>query len=113
MWTWRGLVTYFTVFAIDLASRRVHMLGSTPNANAHAERFVRSIKKECLNRLVPLGDRHFRLVIAEYLEHYHRERNHQRLDNELIAGAAAMRTIGPVCRRARLGGLLNYYARAA
>jgi len=84
-----------------------------PNANAHAERFVRSIKEECLNRLVPLGDRHFRLVIAEYLEHYHRERNHQGLDSELIAGAAAMRTIGPVRRRARLGGLLNYYARAA
>ena len=84
-----------------------------PNANAHAERFVRSIKEECLNRLVPLGDSHFRLVIAEYLEHYHRERNHQGLDNELIAGAAAMQTIGPVRRRARLGGLLNYYARAA
>ena len=113
VWTWRGLVTYYTVFTIDLASRRVHMLGSTPNASAHAERFVRSIKEECLNRLVPLGDRHFRLVIAEHLEHYHRERNHQGLDNELIAGAAAMRTIGPVCRRARLGGLLNYYARAA
>jgi hypothetical protein len=44
-------------------------------------------------------------VIAEYLEHYHRERNHPGLDNELIAGAAAMRTIGPVRRRARLGGL--------
>ena len=169
VWTWRGLVTYYTVFTIDLASRRVHMLGSTPNpneafmrqvgrtltfadtrgcrflicdrdakwspalqarsadaghqvvrtpyqapnANAHAERFVRSIKEECLNRLVPLGDRHFRLAIAEYLEHYHRERNHQGLDNELIAGAAAMRTIGPVRRRERLGGLLNYYARAA
>jgi hypothetical protein len=74
---------------------------------------VRSIKEECLNRLVPLlGDGHFRLVTAEYLEHYHRERNHQGLDNELIAGAAAMRTIGPVRRRARLGGLLNYYVRA-
>ncbi len=86
---------------------------TAPNANAHAERFVRSIKEECLNHLVSLGDRHFRLVIAEYLEHCHRERNHQGLDNELIADAAAMRTIGPIRRRARLGGLLNYYARAA
>ncbi len=97
----------------DAGIRVVLIPERAPNANAHAERFVRSIKEECLNRLVPLGDRHFRLVIAEYLEHYHRERNHQGLDNELITGAAAMRTIGPVRRRARLGGLLNYYARAA
>ena len=52
-------------------------------------------------------------MIAEYLEHYHRERNHQGLDDDLIAGAIAGGTIGPVRRRARLGGLLNYYARAA
>jgi len=97
----------------DAGQQVVRTPYQAPNANAHAERFVRSIKEECLNRLVPLGDRHFRLAIAEYLEHYHRERNHQGLDNELIAGAAAMRTIGPVRRRERLGGLLNYYARAA
>ena len=54
------------------------------------------------------GDRHFRPVIAEYLEHYHRERNHQGLDNELIAGAAAMRTTSPVRRRARLVGLEGF-----
>lgn len=115
VWTWRGLVTYYTLFAIDLASRRVHILGSTPhpddafmlqvartataadegalvgdrvlicdrdrkwsasvrhlleasgirvvrtpfrapNANAHAERFVRSIKEECLNRIILFGE---------------------------------------------------------
>ena len=48
-----------------------------PNANAYAERFVRSIKEECLNRVIPFGERHFRRTIAEYVEHYHRERNHQ------------------------------------
>ena len=116
VWTWRGLVTFYTVFVIDLASRRVQIVGSTPhpndlfmrqvgrtltaidgllsdhralicdrdrkwsrevrrelddagvhvaltpfqapNANAHAERFVRSIKYECLDRMVPLGDGH-------------------------------------------------------
>jgi transposase InsO family protein len=86
----------------DAGQQIVRTPYQAPNANAHAEHFVRSIKEECLNRLVPLGDRHFRLVIAEYLVHYHREGNHQGLDNELIAGAAAMRTIGPVRRRARL-----------
>ncbi len=70
----------------DAGQQIVRTPYQAPNANAHAERFVRSIKEECLNRLIPLGDRHFRLVIAEYLEHYHRERNHQGLDNELIAG---------------------------
>ena len=52
-----------------------------PNANAYAERFVRSIKEECLNRVIPIGDRHLRRMIAEYVEHYHRERNHQGLAN--------------------------------
>ena len=85
-----------------------------PNANAYAERFVRSIKQECLNRVIPFGDRHLRRMIAEYVEHYHRERNHQGLANELIErvpiGAG---NLGRIRRRQRLGGLLNYYCRAA
>jgi putative transposase len=172
VWTWRGLVTYYTVFVIDLASRRVHIVGSTPspndlfmrqvsrtltaadegvlighrvlicdrdakwsapvrerlgaagirvvqtpfqapNANAYAERFVRSIKHECLNRVIPFGERHLRRTIAEFVEHYHRERNHQGLGNELIDGARAVESIGQIRRCQRLGGLLNYYARAA
>ena len=55
-----------------------------PNANAYAERFVRSIKQECLSRMIPLGERHFRRTLTEYIEHYHGERNHQGLDNALI-----------------------------
>jgi transposase InsO family protein len=55
-----------------------------PNGNAHAERFVRSIKYECLDRTVPLGDRHFRRILKEFVVHYHRERNHQGLENRLI-----------------------------
>jgi transposase InsO family protein len=132
VWTWRGLVTY-TVFVIDLASRRVRIFGSTPfpndlfmgqvvrtltveskgaligpralicdrdakwsapvrarldeaglrvvltpyqapNANAYAERFVRSIKHECLSRVIPLGERHFRRTLTrltnETLRHH-------------------------------------------
>ena len=84
-----------------------------PNANAYAERFVRSIKAECLDRVIPLGERHFRHVLRQFVEHYHRERNHQGLDNELIAGASATRMVGRIRRRPRLGGLLNYYERAA
>jgi len=58
-----------------------------PNANPYAKRFVRSIKDECLDRIVPLGERHFRRVVAEYVEHYHEERNHQGRGNRLIDGS--------------------------
>jgi putative transposase len=84
-----------------------------PNANAYAERFGRSIKQECLNRVIPFGERHRRQTIAAYVEHDHRERHHQGLDNALIDD----RTHGPtgkrIRRRPRLGGLLNDYERAA
>jgi transposase InsO family protein len=58
-----------------------------PNANAHAERFVRSVKHERLDRIVPLGERHFRRALKEFVDHYHRERNHQGLENRLIEGS--------------------------
>ena len=169
VWTWRGLVTFYTVFVIELASPRVQILGSTPhpdeafmrqvartltradgqvygvlicdrdakwsepvrarlheggvrviqtpyrapNANAHAERFVRSINEECLDRLIPFGEGHFRRAVAEFVIHYHGERNHQGLGNELIEPAPEQERVGRIRRRSRLGGLLNYYARAA
>ena len=55
-----------------------------PNCNAHAERFVRSIKEECLDRIVTLGERHLRRMLAEFTAHYHGEGNHQGLGNDLI-----------------------------
>ena len=84
-----------------------------PNANAYAERFVRSIKEECLDHIIPIGERHFRRVITEFVAHYHLERNHQGLDNRLIAGMPSTDAVGRVRRRSRLGGLLNFYERAA
>src|SRR5258708_3167630 len=56
----------------------------SPNLNAYAERFVRSIKHECLNRMIFIGQASLRRAVAEYMDHYHRERNHQGLDNGLI-----------------------------
>lgn len=85
----------------------------SPNLNAHAERFVRSIKEECLDRMVLLGDRHLRRAVKEYVEHYHFERNHQGLDNTLIAPVGSTPKRGPVVRRQRLGGMLNAYEREA
>ena len=74
---------------------------------------MRSIKEECLDRLIPLGERHFRQAIAEYVKHYHGERNHQGLENRLIAGQPVVTMTSRVRRRPRLGGLLNFYQRAA
>ena len=86
----------------------------SPNLNAFAERFVRSIKEECLSRVVILGKRHLRLLVREYVEHYHRERNHQGLDNQLLGPVPdPADTETQVRRRKRVGGLLNYYHREA
>jgi len=86
----------------------------SPNLNAYAERFVRSIKTECLAQIIPLGEQHLRHAVKEYTEHYHVERNHQGLDNRLIdeqQGVVDMNSA--VARHERLGGVLSYYERRA
>ncbi len=86
----------------------------SPNLNAFAERFVLSVRAECLDRIVPLGERHLRHAVKEFVAHYHGERNHQGLENRLIRAAPTpANTNGGVRRRERLGGLLNYYHREA
>ena len=60
----------------------VRLPARSPNLNAFSERFVLSIKSECLNKIIPLGEKHLRLAIKEYMEHYHVERNHQGLVTE-------------------------------
>jgi hypothetical protein len=84
-----------------------------PNCNAYAERCVRAIKEECLDKVIPLGERHLRRTVAEFVAHYHGERNHQGLGNELIAPVQQQPVCGLVRRRQRLGGVLNFYYRAA
>src|SRR5215831_9670706 len=157
VWTPQGLVTYSTLFVIDLRSRRVHVAGSTPapdagfmaqaarrltdavdgflaghrvlicdrdrkwtdgfrrivqdagvrivltpiqapNANAHAERFVRSIRGECLERLILFGERRLLRALDEFVAHYHGERNHQGLGNELITPEAPSLSTRVRCR---------------
>jgi transposase InsO family protein len=171
--TWLGLVRYHVLFAIDIAIRKIEILGiavnpggpwmeqmvrnlvdaidgfllgkrylllnrdplytqafrrildqagvktvrlpaHSPNLNAFAEHSVLSIKSECLERLVPLGESHLRLAIAEYMRHYPLERNHQGLANALIdGGTQSVVGNGAVACRKRLGGLLKFYHREA
>jgi transposase InsO family protein len=86
----------------------------SPNLNAYCERFVRSIKDEALNQMIVIGEAALRSVIQSYLVHYHHERNHQGLGNQLIVPESGMEyQRGLVVRRERLGGLLSYYHREA
>jgi transposase InsO family protein len=94
--------------------KTVKLPARSPNLNAYAERFVRSVKSECLAQIIPLGERHLRKAVKEYTDHYHSERNHQGLDNELIEKRSDEPDMDrAVACRERLGGILNYYHRRA
>jgi putative transposase len=173
VWTMGGLVTYYLLFVMEVATRRVHFAGCTvnpaeawmkqiarnltdvedgflngkrylimdrdtkfsdafrkiledesvesvrlpprsPNLNPHIERFMRSIKEECLLQMIFFGEKMLRTAIRQFLEHYHAERNHQGLGNQLIdPGEEVGQSLGEVQCRERLGGLLRYYYRDA
>ena len=89
-----------------------------PNANAHAERFVRTLREECLDWLLILGRRHLERVLREYVDHYNSERPHQALGLRPPQPSPQVAALGPrhqitVSRRDRLGGLVHEYAWAA
>jgi transposase InsO family protein len=172
VYTIKGLVTYYILFFIDIASRSVHIAGITPhpnnrwmtqiagnvtdsgdgflrgkrylildrdtryseefrnvlvregihlirlpprspNLNAFADRFVRSIKSECLNRMIFFGQSSLRHAIRHFMAHYHTERNHQGLENQLLQPDLVTEPSRPMQRPQRLGGMLNYYYRTA
>lgn len=77
----------------------------SPNLNAYAERFVRSIKEGCLERMIFFGEDALRKAVRDFVAHYHFERNHQGLGNQLIVPLTTpVETVGIVQRRQRLGG---------
>lgn len=86
----------------------------SPNLNAFAERWVRSIKDECLSQMIIFGDEMLRQVVREYLRHYNRERPHQGLDNTIPFPRDGTGSKGePILKTSRLGETLNYYYRKA
>jgi putative transposase len=171
VWTKNGLVTYYVLFFMQVATRRVHIAGVTPypnenwmtqvarnvtmtdlgflsdcryvihdrdgkycpafdhtieaagiepvklparspNLNCYAERWVRSVKDECLSKLILFGESSLRRALTAYVAHFHRERNHQGKDNLLLFPVDYGHT-GPVSCNERLGGLLRFYHRKA
>jgi putative transposase len=173
VWTKSGLATFYLLFVMEVATRRIHFAGCTtspderwmkqlarnltdncggpllgtryllmdrdakfsaafrsilgdasvksgrlparsPNLNSHLERFMRSLKEERLDRMIFFGEASLRKATTEFLTHFHRERNHQGLGNQLIAaGEEVGRSTGHIQCRKRLGGMLRYYYRAA
>jgi putative transposase len=86
----------------------------SPNLNAYAERFVRTIKEGCLDRVILIGESSLRRAVSEFVIHYHQERNHQGLGNQIIEPEFdRFPTTGAIDCRKRLGGLLRYYYREA
>ena len=88
----------------------------SPNLNAFSERWVKSVKDECLSKVILFGEASLRRALREYLNHYHAERNHQGKDNVLLfptTTKAINRVDGTIDCKERLGGLLKYYHREA
>jgi putative transposase len=82
--------------------------------NAYSERWVRSVKEECLSKVILFGERSLRRALREYVEHFHAERNHQGKGNVLLFPRDTnIHRAGPVQCRERLGGLLRYYHQEA
>jgi transposase InsO family protein len=94
----------------------IQLPSRSPNLNAFAERWVRSVKQECLSKLILFGEASLRRALGEFVEHFHAERNHQGKGNVLLIAStdkSLSRRRGPVFCRERLGGLLKYYRRVA
>jgi putative transposase len=105
--SFRSILQWADVDPVKLPAR-------SPNLNAYMERFMRSLKSECLGHMIFFGEKTVRKAVDGFLEHYHAERNHQGLENRLIVPDVQVEPwSGDVRCRERLGGLLKYYYRQA
>src|SRR5216684_808297 len=96
--------------------KTIQLPAKSPNLNAFAERWVRSVKQECLSKLILFGEGSLRRALGEFVEHFHAERNHQGKGNVLLFPTKEENRGRPrrsVLCRERLGGLLKYYCRVA
>ncbi|MCZ6690338.1 MAG: integrase core domain-containing protein [Planctomycetota bacterium] len=104
--TFRNIIESAGVKSVRLPPR-------SPDLNAYAERWIGSIKRECLSGFIVIGEKALQIIIPEFLAHYHGERNHQGVGNRLLFPKKDLRDYGPIGTRERLGGKLKYYYREA
>jgi len=103
----------FRVTLEQAGVKGVRLPPRSPNLTPHIERFMRSLKDECLHRMIFFGESSLKTAVAGFLAHYHAERNHQGRDRLLEPGEEVGRTKGEVVCRERLGGMLRYYYKQA
>jgi hypothetical protein len=104
----------FRVILEEAGVKAVRLPPRSPNLNPNLERFMRSIKEECLERMIIFGEKSPQNAVADFLAHYHQERSHQGLNNQLLQpGKEVGRIVGDVTCRERPGGMLRYYYRQA
>jgi len=110
---------FCSLFRATLATggiKPIQLPARSPNLNSHAERWVRSVKGECLSKLILFGEASLRRALTEFVDHFHAERNHQGKGNVLLFPPEKVGLQKPRSRvwcRERLGGLLKYYSYAA
>ena len=103
----------FQSIIASMGIKPIRLPPQTPKMNSFAERFVRSVKEECLNRLLFFGEEGLRNALVEYTNHYHEERNHQGKDNLLLFPDPLINDRGKIKCHKRLSGMLRYYYRSA
>ena len=92
----------------------VRLPARSPNLNAHMERYFGSLKSECLDRMIFFGEPSLRRAVNAHVQHYHWERNHQGMQNQVLEPGSEVGTnVGSIECRERLGGMLKYYYRDA
>jgi transposase InsO family protein len=101
--------TVFEAEGVEIVDIPYH----APNANAYAERWVRTVREECLDQLIILNGRHLRRTLNEYVAHYNARRPHQSLDQDSPLGMIPVSRQGPICYRQVLGGIIRDYYREA
>jgi transposase InsO family protein len=102
----------FRVILEQTGVKAVRLPPRSPYLNPNLERFMRSIKEECLERIIFFGEKSLQNEVSEFLTHYHQERNHQGINNQLLQpGNGVGCTAGNVLCQERLGGMLRYYYR--
>jgi hypothetical protein len=104
----------FSGFLEDSDTNVILLPPRSPNLNAYIERYMRSMKSECLNKFIFFGEKSLHRAVKEFAQHYHSERNHQGIDNSIIdPGDEVGRERGDIQCNERLGGMLKYYYRDA